>query len=450
VLAIVPRYSDIETVNRSLRFNIGAAFLGMLWLCVPIGAPLPLLMQVVEASSTQLGLLSASWQAAMLVQIPAALFSESLRRRKVFWAAACIPHRILWGAPALIPILLPEKRTQWPIWIIASLSLSNIFANLGTASWSSWMADIVPTETAGAFWSIRQRAVSAGLIVGTAWYGWILDHQSAPESMRGFQWVFLLCAVFGVCDILVHLFVDEPAPARVANGVPWSERLRAPFQTPGFGALTLAMAFWTGAQSLVGYTLALPGFFSMVHLHTSFGANYSQASYLFISAALGAAVFSHKLGSWMDKAGAGTVMQKLVFWAPISLLTWWLAVPGEAVWFGHKFPIAVGWMTVTGLVQGGLYVGTLLCQFRLTQIYMPNHGRTVAMALHWSLAGFGGAIGAFSGGWLKGTIESAGMPAFLGGRYPYDVLVLLHLVVAWCCVLPLCRKMALSERASAQ
>ena len=81
VLAIAPRYSDIEAVNRSLRFNIGAAFLGMLWLCVPIGAPLPLLMQVVEASSTQLGLLSASWQAAMLVQIPAALFSESLRRR---------------------------------------------------------------------------------------------------------------------------------------------------------------------------------------------------------------------------------------------------------------------------------------------------------------------------------------------------------------------------------
>jgi adenine phosphoribosyltransferase len=39
---------------------------------------------------------------------------------------------------------------------------------------------------------------------------------------------------------------------------------------------------------MVGYTLALPGFFSMVHLHNSFGANYSQASYLFIAAALGA------------------------------------------------------------------------------------------------------------------------------------------------------------------
>jgi len=110
----------------------------------------------------------------------------------------------------------------------------------------------------------------------------------------------------------------------------------------------------------------------------------------------------------------------------------------------------VGWMTVTGLVQGGLYVGTLLCQFRLTQIYMPTHGRTVAMALHWSLAGLGGAIGAFAGGWIKGAIESSGMPTFLGGRYPYDVLVLLHLVLAWLCVLPLCKKLAFSERSSTQ
>ncbi|MEI6873168.1 MAG: hypothetical protein WCL08_12890, partial [Verrucomicrobiota bacterium] len=64
----------------------------MLWLCVPIGAPLPLLMQVMEASSKHLGLLSASWQVAMLVQIPAALWAERLNRRKYFWAAVNIPH----------------------------------------------------------------------------------------------------------------------------------------------------------------------------------------------------------------------------------------------------------------------------------------------------------------------------------------------------------------------
>ncbi len=429
-------------MNRSLRFNIAAGFLGMFWLCVPIGAPLPLLMDAVKASSTELGLLAASWQVAMLVQIPAALFAQRLSRRKPFWAATALFHRALWASPALLPILLPGQQACWPFWIIVSLSLSNAFANMGTASWSSWMADIVPHETAGAFWSLRQQAISAGLILGTAWYGLILDHDSSHDGMRGFQWVFLICAILGMGDILVHLFVDEPVPVKPEHSPPLWAQLRAPFATPGFGTLALAMAFWTGAQSLVGYTLALPGFFSMVHLHNSFGANYSQASYLFIAAALGAALFSNTLGRWMDKAGAAAVMMRLALFAPLTMLAWWAAVPGKTTLFGHTLPSAVLWMSAAGLAQGALYIGTLLCQFRLTQIFLPAEGRTLAMAIHWSLAGFGGAIGAFAGGWIKGTIESAGMPNFLATRYPFDVLVFLHLLVAWFCVLPLCRKLA--------
>ncbi|NBV86369.1 MAG: hypothetical protein EBS01_08945 [Verrucomicrobia bacterium] len=415
-------------MTRSLRLNITAGFLGMLWLCVPIGAPLPLLMQAMQATSWQLGLLSASWQMAMLLQIPAAIWAERLNRRKYFWAAVNIPHRLLWSAPALIPLLIPERRTEWVPWIIIALSVSNALANLATASWSSWMADIVPEETAGAFWSARQKAISFGLILGTSCYGWILHQDSGPGGIYGFQWVFCLCALFGVGDILVHLLA-------------LSARILAPFRTPGFGILTLAMAFWTGAQALVGYTLALPGFFSMVHMRSSFGANHAQAACLFIAAAFGAGIFSSRFGVWMDKAGAAAVLKRLVFWAPVSLLAWWFAWPGETVLFGMSIPRAVCWMSVASVAQGGLYVGTFLCQMRLTQMHTPVNGRTLAMALHWSIAGLGGAIGAFAGGWIKGSIETSGMPDFLADRYPFDILVFLHVLIAWGCVYPLCRKL---------
>ncbi|MEI6871546.1 MAG: MFS transporter, partial [Verrucomicrobiota bacterium] len=348
----------------------------------------------------------------------------------------------LWSAPALIPILLPERQSEWVIWIIIALSVSNALANLATASWSSWMADIVPPETAGAFWSLRQQAISLGLILGTFWYGWILDHDTSASGMHGFQWVFCLCAIFGVGDILLHLLVEEPPPRKVSAQPPLRVRLLGPFRAAEFRLLTLAMAFWTGAQALVGYTLALPGFFSMVHMHSSFGANYAQAAYLFIAAALGAGVFSSRIGAWMDEAGAAAVLQRLVFWAPVSLLAWWFAGPGEITIFGSSVPKAVCWMSVAATVQGSLYVGTFLCQLRLTQQHTPMEGRTLAMALHWSIAGLGGAIGALSGGWIKGTIESCGLPAFLKGRYPFDVLVLLHVLIAWGCVYPLCRKLA--------
>jgi hypothetical protein len=403
-------------------------------------------MQAVEASSTQLGLLSAAWQAAMLAQIPAALFVERFSQRKPMWAAVTILHRILWASPAVVPWLLPRHRDWWPVALIAALSLSNLLANLGTASWLSWMADIVPTDRAGRFWAVRQSVLSVGLVLGTAVYGWILDRYASGGAVFGFQLVFALCGVFGVLDIVVHCFVHEPPMQKAMETPPVWVRLRAPFETPGFSGLTLLMAFWTCSQSLVGYTLAMPGFFGMVHLREAFGASYSQASLIFISAALGGALFSRKLGPWMDRAGAVEVMTRLALLTPVSMLAWWCASPGVVQFAGQTWPVAVLWMTVAALVQGALCTGALLCQFRLAQMFTPSSGRTVAMAVHWSLAGVGGALGGMGGGWLKDVLEAARLLPH--GWHAFDVLVLLSVLLSWVAVVPLCRRLVVPSAAS--
>ena len=91
-------------LERSMRLNMLAGFLGMMWISVPLGMPLPLLMDAVQASGFQLGLLSAAWMLAMLAQIPSAFLVERLATRKPFWAIISIIHRCLWGVPALLPI----------------------------------------------------------------------------------------------------------------------------------------------------------------------------------------------------------------------------------------------------------------------------------------------------------------------------------------------------------
>jgi len=428
-------------MHRSLRLNIAAGVLGMLWICAPLGAPLPLLMQAVEASSTQLGLLSAAWQAAMLAQIPAALFAERFSRRKPMWATVTILHRILWAAPAFVPWLLPNDRSAWPVALIAALALSNLLANLGTASWLSWMADIVPVDRAGRFWAVRQSILSIGLVAGTAFYGWLLDRYASGNSVFGFQVVFALCSFFGILDIVVHCFVHEPPLQKPEQAEPLLERLAAPFKTPGFLGVTLLMAFWTCSQSLVGYTLAMPGFFGMVHLREAFGASYSQASLIFISAAIGGALFSRKLGPWMDRAGAVAVMTRLAVLTPLSMMTWWLAKPGTVHFAGGVWPVAVLWMTLAAALQGAFCTGALLCQFRLAQMFTPSSGRTVAMAVHWSIAGLGGAAGGIGGGWLKDVLQRGG--ALPSGWHAFDVLVLLSVLFSWVGVVPLCLKLAL-------
>jgi hypothetical protein len=105
--------------------------------------------------------------------------------------------------------------------------------------------------------------------------------------------------------------------------------------------------------------------------------------------------------------------------------------------FGHSWPAAVVGMSVAALAQGAFLTGAFLCQFRLTQMCTEETGRTVAMAVHWSIAGVGGAAGAVFGGWLKGAMSGGGGLAWPGHGYAFDALVLLHVAVAWLVALPL-------------
>lgn len=432
-----PAHSKFPSqVNWALRLNIVAGFFGMFWMSVPLGAPLPLMMQGLQASGTQLGILSASWQIATIAQIPAAFFVERLRRRKTAWIVVCLSHRILWATPALVPMLLPNRREDWTLFIISGLALSNFLANLGTASWLSWMADLVPAEIAGRFWAKRQSILSLALVVATILFGWILDAHSPEHLLEGFQWVFGLCAVFGVADIIIHSFVREAKqpPSLAISGL--RNRLIEPFKIRGFGRLAFVMGLWTCSQSIVGYTLALPGFFSMVHLREAFGASHAQASWIFCCAAFGALLLTPALGRWIDSDGAPAVFMRLVTVIPFTMLGWWGAPKGTLMLGNQEMPVAIVFMAPVAMAQGGLLAGALLCQFRLTQMATCALGRTVAMAIHWSLCGVGGCVGAMLAGFIRDRIP-LGCFGFLNGSWSaFDVLVLIHALIAWVCVLP--------------
>jgi hypothetical protein len=141
----------------------------------------------------------------------------------------------------------------------------------------------------------------------------------------------------------------------------------------------------------------------------------------------------------MDRAGSQNVLTRLVFLGPISMAAWWIAKPGTWNLLGFALPAASTWMVFAALFQGAIYTGTLLCQLRLSQIYTPKEGRTLAMALHWSISGVGGALGAMGAGFLKDALPTGPLSWLPGQWHAFDLLVLLHALVAWVLVLPLMR-----------
>ncbi len=431
-----------------MRLNMLAGFLGMMWISVPLGMPLPLLMEAVHASGFQLGLLSAAWLLAMLAQVPSALLVEQLATRKPFWAVLSVVHRLLWGVPALLPIVLPERRDLWPVVIIVALALSNALGQAGTAPWQSWMADLLPPSRAGRFWGVRTRVLSVGMIIAALISGLLLDRYSeGANPFLGFQLVFAAAAFFGVLDIVVHCWVTEPKPVRHEGEGTLYARITTPFRNPGFLRLTIAMGFWTSAQAILGYTMGLPGFFSMVYLKEQFGATYVQASWVFIASAIGAVLWTPRIGHWIDVWGGRRVMLLLTGLGPLFMLPW-LFLP-SAKWSipflgAAPVPQAVLVVCAASLLAGGFYSATWMCQVRLTQDYTSTAGRTVAMGVHWSLVGLIGACGSISAGWIKDHVQFDSTRTLVPGGAPlsyFHVLVALHLLLAWAVVCPLFRRL---------
>jgi MFS family permease len=431
-----------------MRLNVIAGVLGMFWMVAPLGLPLPLLMRAVDATGFQLGLMSAAWQVAMLAQIPSAFLVERLATRKTFWASVSIVHRLLWLVPVVLPWWLPDRKDLWPILIVAALGLSNALGQAGTALWQSWMADLLPQARAGRFWGARHRWLSASLMCGALLYGFLLDrYSSGPGEFLGFQIVFILVALFGVADIVVHLAVHEPRMVRHDRGGHLLARVMEPLRDANFRRFTFAMGLWVAGQAMLGYTMGVPGFFSMVYVKEGFGASYGQASWLFVASALGAVLWTTTIGHWIDLHGGKKIMRFLIGWAPVTMLAWLFVTPHA--WplpfvGGTPIPQPIYLMGLVSLVLGGFYSATWVCQVRLTQVLTKPAGRTVAMAVHWSIVGFIGSLGALFAGWLKDNLPAGWPGTIFPGGAPwgyFQVLVILHCLLAWLIVRPMIRRL---------
>jgi hypothetical protein len=180
----------------------------------------------------------------------------------------------------------------------------------------------------------------------------------------------------------------------------------------------------------------MPGFYSMVHLKKHFEATHAEASWVFCCCAFGAFWMTPRIGRWIDSAGAPTVFVRLVALTPLSMLGWWAAPTGTFTIGSAEVPLAVACMTPAAILQGLLLSGALLCQFRMTQMATSPNGRTIAMAVHWSLCGSGGCAGALLAGVLQDHIPSGWFEAFRGSWTSFDFLVLLNALISWLAVLP--------------
>jgi len=418
--------------------NTVAGSFGSAWFAMTVGMPLTMFMQAIGASGVVIGLVTTVRLLAVSAQIPAALASESLDSRKAFWTRFALIHRLLWFVVAALACWCSPPRWWLAFALVALVGASDLMANASVAPWLSWMADLIPLPITGRFFGIRQSVTTAGLLGGLLLAGQILDATRDPVSgqsqPRGFAIVFAIATCFGVADILVHLFVREPRPVPSPRGGVLHRRILAPFANRDFRLLTFSLSAWNFGVSMIGA-------FALVYLKRDFGVTYSQLAGLGIAGSLGAIVSGYGFGELTDRIGARRLGVLLLVATPLPLCAW-LFVNHSTVSLGpFKFPQSIALLSVAGIVSGAIYSAVAVCQFRLAFEFSSPRGRTMSMAVHWSVVGLLSALGPTAGGLVMDHFPG---PARLHLAIPsglpfsfYHAQLILSAALLWLVALPL-------------
>ncbi len=200
-----------------MKFNILTGCLATVWGIVCSPQPLFNVFVVTHlgASASTLGLLVALLQLSGVFQLVSIFIYGYARRRKPFFIAAHLIHRVLTLAIAAAAFVAAASgNTGWGIRaIMIAVPLSWVFMNASAAGWWSWVADLFPENIRGAFFLRRSAIIN---IVNVIWFflaSMVLDLFKGPYTFWIYGGIFSIGALSGIIDIILNLFIPEPEPA---------------------------------------------------------------------------------------------------------------------------------------------------------------------------------------------------------------------------------------------
>lgn len=202
-------------LNRAMRLNIVTGGLATVWniVCSPQPIFNVFVRNSLGASASTLGALVALIQLSGLFQLVSIFIYGYSKRKKPFFIAAHLVHRLLTLAIAAAAFVAAAGGNKsWGIRaIMIAVPLSWVFMNASSAGWWSWVADLFPENIRGSFFLRRSAIIN---IVNVVWFflaSMLLDIFDGPASFWIYGFIFSVGAVSGILDIILNMFIPEPA-----------------------------------------------------------------------------------------------------------------------------------------------------------------------------------------------------------------------------------------------
>jgi MFS family permease len=201
-----------KDLRRSLNLNIFAITFGMVFITIvgnPIGSAIFTgFMRKLGAGDLIYSIVLALPVLGAVSQIFGSYLLEATGKRKFMFLSSGLLHRFLWIPVALIPLTMKSDSHQAIIWSITVLiTVSSVSSAVSNVAYNSWMGKLVPADIIGRFFSKRMLVSTISGSAAAVVVGLFIDR---IDNLTGFMIVFVIGALFGLCDISTFFFVKHP------------------------------------------------------------------------------------------------------------------------------------------------------------------------------------------------------------------------------------------------
>lgn len=417
-----------EVIRSSLRASTWDGVFATIFSNIAGGVLLSNFLVELNASPTQVGMLSSIPMLVNLLQPLGAYLGDRMTSRHFYCLWIYLPSRLLWLVLAL-GIAASNWYSIQPSLLVnitlAIVLLSHLLGAFGSAAWLSWLAALVPKRLRGRYFGLRNSAASLtnllcvplmGLAVSQWWGG----------SVQGYGVVLLFGIVTGVISLAFqHFMVDvNPQVQKSATVSPQLETRAAEttsdkaktfdlWQDTNFLVFLLYFALWSFAVNLSN------PFFNL-YLLDNLSLNVTWVT-IYNSLAAGANLLMLLLwGRIADRVGNRPLLV-LVGIAVAVIPLFWLGVGVDtlSLWL---------WLPLLHISASGFWAAIDLCSNNIQLSIAPVRHHATYFAIAAAVAGVSGALGTTAGGLLAQFADYGGLPGLFALSSVVRLLALLPLL----------------------
>ncbi len=370
-----------------------------------------------HASPVEIGLSASIPMMANLIQPIGALIGDRTRSRHNYCLGIYTPARLVW-----LLLLVGIAAFHWGsitdhamvLWTLAIVCVTHVLGALGSASWLSWLAALVPRQLRGRYFSIRNSAANLTCLISVPLAGLVVSRYGGG-SIAGYGIVLLVGIVAGLISLGFQWFMTDVNPQEQQQALPNTEALplSAVLQNANFVRFLIYFSVWMFAVNL-----SAP-FFNL-YLLDNLGLDVSWVT---IYSSLTSAANLLMLIVWgklADRVGNRFLLLTvgvLVAMTPIL----WLGTGTDtlSLWV---------WLPLLHVLAGGTWAAIDLCNNNIQLGIAPVQNQSTYFGIAAAIAGVSGALGTTAGGFLAQFVQYGGLPGLFALSTIVRFLALIPLI----------------------